>query len=54
MMTDEIASMPTPPMKGEGKIGPSIVPLKTSEVTSHIGVMERKPRVHVSGTIRLH
>ena len=54
VMTDEIAGVPTPPMKGEGKIAPSIVPLKTSEVTSHIGVMERKPRVHVSGTIRLH
>jgi hypothetical protein len=49
-MSDE----PTPPMRGESKIGPSIVPLKTSEVTSHIGVMERKPRVHVSDIIRLH
>jgi hypothetical protein len=53
-MTEEVASVPTPPMKGKGKIGPSIFTLKAGEVTSFIGFMERKPRVHVSGIIRLH
>jgi hypothetical protein len=53
-MTDEIASVPTPPMKGKGKIGKSIFPLKASEVAGHMGFMEREPRVHVSGIIRVH
>jgi hypothetical protein len=52
-MTDETASVPTPPMRGKGKIGKSIFPLKASEVAGLIGFMERKPRVHVSGIIRV-
>jgi hypothetical protein len=53
-MTGEITSVPTPPMKGKGEIGKSIFPLKASEVAGLIGFMEREPRVHVSGIIRVH
>jgi hypothetical protein len=48
VMTDEIADLPTPPIRGKDEIRASIVALDAGEVTGLIDLVEAEPRMDVS------